>query len=70
MTNETNPTPRVFVIGATRVKEDASMTGRSNEEIRDLLKPTYPEVAYATIRETEQDGQKIVTYLARPGHKG
>lgn len=70
MTNETNPTPRVFVIGATRIKEDASMAGRSNEEIRDLLKPTYPEVAHATIRETDQDGQKIVTYLARPGHKG
>jgi hypothetical protein len=70
MTNETNPTPRVFVIGATRIKEDASMADRSNEEIRDLLKTTYPEVAHATIRETEQDGQKIVTYLARPGHKG
>lgn len=70
MTNETNPTPRVFVIGATRIKEDASMAGRSNEEIRDLLKPTYPEVAHATIRETEQDGLRIVTYLARPGHKG
>jgi hypothetical protein len=70
MTNETNPTPRVFVIGATRIKEDASMAGRSNEEIRDLLKSAYPEVAHATIRETEQDGQKIVSYLARPGHKG
>ena len=70
MTNETNPTPRVFVIGATCIKEDASMADRSNEEIRDLLKTTYPEVAHATIRETEQDGQKIVTYLARPGHKG
>jgi hypothetical protein len=70
MPNETTPMSRVFKIGATRIVEDASMVGRSNEEIRDLLKPMYPEVAHAIIRETEQDGQKIVTYLARPGHKG
>ncbi len=70
MTNETNPAPRVFVIGATRIKEDSSMAGRSNEEIRDLLKPTYPEVTHATIRETEQDGQKTVSFLVRPGFKG
>ncbi|NLF79472.1 MAG: hypothetical protein GX573_27585 [Chloroflexi bacterium] len=70
MTNETNPTPRIFVIGATRIVEDASLAGRSSEEIREILKLTYPEVAHATIRETEQDGQKTVSYLARPGRKG
>ena len=70
MTNETNPTPRIFVIGATRIVEDASLAGRSSEEIREILKLTYPEVAHATIRETEQDGQKIVSFLVRPGFKG
>ena len=70
MTNETNPTPRVFVIGATRITEDSSMVGRSNEEIRAILKFFYPEVAHATIRETEQDGQTTVSFAARPGHKG
>lgn len=70
MTEETNPTPRVFKIGATRIVEDAAMTGRSNEEIRDLLKRSYPEVAHATIREREQDGLHIVEFLPQPGRKG
>ena len=70
MTNETNPTPRVFVIGATRIKEDASLAGRSNEEIRDILRRTYPEVAHATIREREQDGMKILDFIPVPGRKG
>ena len=70
MTNETTPTPRVFVIGATRIVEDSSMVGRSNEEIRAILKFSYPEVAHATIRETKQDGQTTVSFTARPGRKG
>ena len=70
MTNETTPMPRVFKIGATRIVEDASMVGRSNEEIRDLLKRMYPEVAHATIREREQDGMKILDFIPVAGRKG
>ncbi len=70
MTEQTNPTPRVFKIGATRIVEDAKMAGRSNEEIRDFLKRSYPEIAHATIREREQDGLHIVEYLSQPGRKG
>jgi hypothetical protein len=70
MTEETNPTPRVFKIGATRIVEDATMAGRSNEEIRDILKRSYPEIAHATIREREQDGLRIVDFLPQPGRKG
>lgn len=70
MSNETNPTPRVFKIGATRIVEDTAMAGLSNEQVRDLLKRTYPEVAHATIREREQDGLRIVELLQQPGHKG
>jgi hypothetical protein len=70
MTEQTNPTPRVFKIGATRIVEDASMAGLSNEQVRDILKRTYPEVAHATIREREQDGLHIVEFLPQPGRKG
>ena len=70
MTNETNSTPRVFVIGATRIVEDSSMVGLSNEEIRQILTRTYPEVAHAAIREQEQDGIRVVSITAQPGRKG
>ncbi|MCD4687123.1 MAG: hypothetical protein K8S97_14440 [Anaerolineae bacterium] len=70
MTNETNPTPRVFKTGATRIVEDETMVGLTNEQVRDILKRTYPEVAHATIREREQDGLRIVEFLPQPGRKG
>jgi hypothetical protein len=70
MTNETNPTPRVFKTGATRIVEDETMAGLTNEQVRDVLKRTYPEVAHATIREREQDGLRIVEFLPQPGRKG
>lgn len=61
---------RVFKIGATRIVEDASMSGVSNEQVRDLLKVTYPEVANATIREREENGLRVVEFLPQPGRKG
>jgi len=70
MTEQTSPTPRVFKIGSTRIVEDVAMTGLSNEQVRDLLKRSYPEVAHATIREREQDGLRIVDFLPQPGRKG
>ena len=43
----------------------------SNEEVRAVLKATYPEIANATIREvTTGDGQKVVEFLPQPGRKG
>ncbi|NLF76706.1 MAG: hypothetical protein GX573_13495, partial [Chloroflexi bacterium] len=47
MTTETNHTPRIFKAGATRIVEDETMTGLSNEEVRQILTRTYPEVAHA-----------------------
>lgn len=70
MTEQTNPTPRIFKIGATRVVEDAALTGLGNEEVREILKRTYPEVAHAIIREREENGLHIVEFLAQPGRKG
>jgi PRTRC genetic system protein C len=66
----TQPT-RVFKIGATRIVEDPSMSDSTNEQVRDLLKTTYPEIANATIRErTDENGLQIVEFLPQPGRKG
>lgn len=68
--SDQNSTPRVFKTGTVRIVEDDSMRGLSNEEVRSILKATYPEVANATIRETTADGQRIVEFLPQPGRKG
>ena len=70
MTEQTPSTPRIFKTGATRIVEDETMAGLTNEQVRDILKRTYPEVAHATIREREQDGLRIVEFLPQPGRKG
>ncbi|MEO8391552.1 MAG: hypothetical protein ABI700_01035 [Chloroflexota bacterium] len=70
MSEQTHGLPRVFKTGTVRIVEDASLQGLSNEEVRNLLKVTYPEVANATIRETISEGQRIVEFLPQPGRKG
>ena len=64
------PLTRVFKIGATRIVEDASMSGATNEQVRDLLKTRFPEIAIATLREREEDGMRLVEFLPQPGRKG
>ena len=70
MTDATPSQPRIFKIGATRIVEDETMRGQTNEQVRELLKRTYPEVAHATIREREHEGNQIVEFLPKPGRKG
>lgn len=68
---QTTIQPRIFKTGAVRIVEDDSMRGLSVEEVRTILKVTYPEIANATIRETTaDDGQLIVEFLPQPGRKG
>jgi hypothetical protein len=67
--NPTQPT-RIFKTGATRITEDASMSGLTNEQVRDVLKTSYPEIANATIREREENGVRVVEFLPQPGRKG
>lgn len=67
--NVTQPS-RVFKTSTTRIVEGASMSGLSNEQVRDLLKTSYPEIANATIRERDENGIRIVEFLAQPGRKG
>lgn len=65
------PKPRIFKIGATTIVEDESMVDLKPEQIRDLLKRTYPEVAHATLRETTRDdGTPVLEFHAKPGRKG
>lgn len=66
----TLPMPRLFKIGATRISEGASMIDRTNEQVRDLLKLSYPEIANATIRERDDNGYRVVEFLPQPGRKG
>jgi hypothetical protein len=71
MTDQTNPQPRVFKIGATRIVEDASLAGRSLDEVKEILKHSYPEVAHATVRETDlEDGSRLCEFLPVAGRKG
>lgn len=65
-----NSLSRVFKIGATRIVEDPSMSALTNEQVRDLLKTSYPEIANATIREREENGLRVVEFLPQPGRKG
>ena len=72
-TSETAPDTRlqrVFKIGSTLIVEDESQVDLSNEQVRDALAFQYPEVANATISTSEQNGQQIVSYMAKPGRKG
>ena len=64
-------TNRIFVIGASRIVADASMQTLDKEEVREVLKATYPEVEHATIRErTLEDGTNVLDFIPRPGRKG
>ena len=55
MTEQNNPQPRIFKIGATTIVEDDSLTGKTLDEVKDILKRSYPEVAHATVRERTLD---------------
>jgi hypothetical protein len=67
-----NTTPnRIFKIGATRIVEDASLSGKSLDDVKAILQRSYPEIAHATVRETTlDDSTKLVEWLAKPGRKG
>ena len=70
-TVQTETPRRIFKTGSSLIAESPEMRPLSNEEIRALLKHSYPEVANAIIRETPQtDGSLLVEFLAQPGRKG
>lgn len=71
MTSPGSTKPRIFRTGTTVITEDDSTRGLSIEQVRTILKRTYPELADATSTETTDDeGQTTVTFMPRPGRKG
>ncbi len=72
MTEQILNTPnRIFKIGATTIQADDSIANLDNEQIRAILKRTYPEVAHAAIRETTlEDGTQVIHYIPVAGTKG
>jgi len=70
MTDQVATQPRVFKIGTTRIVENDSTLGLSNEQVRQMLKATYPEVANATISERNDGTTRMVEFLPQPGRKG
>ncbi len=64
------PVTRIFKTGSTTIVEDETMRGLSVEEVRDILKATYPEVANATVRERQEGDTFVVEFLPRAGRKG
>jgi PRTRC genetic system protein C len=68
--HDQTPLSRVFKIGATRIVDTESMSGLTNEQVRELLKISYPEVANATLREREENGLRVVEFMPQPGRKG
>lgn len=68
--NNPSQLTRVFKIGAARIVETEVMSGLSSDQVRELLKTTYPEVANATVREREENGLRVVEFLPQPGRKG
>jgi PRTRC genetic system protein C len=70
MTDTTTPR-RLFKTGADLIAETAETQHLSNEQVRDLLKHVYPELAHATIHERDQpDGTRLVEFKAVAGRKG
>jgi hypothetical protein len=70
MPDQNSPHLRIFKIGVVRIVETESMSGLTNEQVRDRLKISYPEVANATLRERQENGLRVVEFLPQPGRKG
>ena len=72
MTEQTPSTPpRIFKIGTTTIVEDERMSELDLNAVKKILQRTYPEVAHATVRETElEDGSTCYHFVSRAGSKG
>jgi PRTRC genetic system protein C len=69
--SNTNQPNRLFKTGATVITESPEMRDLSLEQVRQLLKASYPEIAHATVRETPlEDGILLIEFLAQAGRKG
>ena len=71
MTDQNTTPNRIFKIGATTIIADETTAQLDKEQVRTLLKSSYPEVAHATIRERVlDDGTECWDFIAKAGRKG
>jgi hypothetical protein len=71
MSNANQQPNRLFKTGATVITESPEMRPLSIEQVRQLLKASYPEIAHATVRETMlEDGTLLTEFLPIPARKG
>jgi PRTRC genetic system protein C len=61
---------RIFKTGSTLITETPEMRDQSIEQVRQLLKTTYPEIAHATVRERTEGDTLVVEFLPVAGRKG
>jgi PRTRC genetic system protein C len=61
---------RVFKVGSVRLPESDVTRGKSLDDVKKILKSTYPEVANATVREGKENGVHLIEFLPQPGRKG
>jgi len=69
-TSHNTPLTRVFKTGTTVITESPETRGLTIDQIKHLLKTTYPEVAHATVRERVEGDMLIVDFLPQIGKKG
>ena len=64
-------TSRIFKVGTVRIVEDETMRDLSLDQVKEVLKSSYPEVTHATTREmVGEDGITLIEFLPQPGRKG
>ena len=69
-TSHNTPSIRVFKTGTTLITESPEMRSMTIDQIKHLLKTTYPEIAHATVRERVEGETLIVEFLPIASRKG
>ena len=69
-TSHNTPSIRVFKTGSTLITESPEMRGLTIDQIKQLLKTTYPEVAHATVRERVEGETLVIEFLPIAARKG
>ena len=67
-----NTQPRIFKIGTMTIVEDESIASLSVEQVRTMLKSSYPELANvsAPTITTTDEGVQVIEWKPQPRRKG
>ena len=69
-TTPNTPLTRVFKTGTTVITESPEMRAMTIDQIKQVLKTTYPEVAHATVRERVEGETLVIEFLPVAARKG